>query len=183
MSMIEATTASPPPSLAAEAPATGADVSANAGDAANAAGDTARPSAEVRISLSGSALASGHATGKAAAKDSDIDNSNLPDTVKKLVKRLRELREKLEQKVQELQALSNSKTGNAEQRRMRIEALRTEVGALTSAMNSVSADLAEATRKFSSDQKAAVAGLIMGCAQFLVVEADVEVHGVGPQVA
>lgn len=162
MSLIEATTASQPPSLATETPATGANASANTVGTANTASDAAQPSADVRISMSGSTLATGRATDKAAARDSDIDNSNLPDTVKKLIKRLRELREKLEQKVQELQELSNSKTGNAEQRRMRIEALRTEVGALTSAMNSVSADLAEATRKFSSDQKTAVAGLIMG---------------------
>lgn len=112
--------------------------------------------------MSGSALASGHAAGKSATRDSDIDDSSLPDNVKKLVKRLRELREKLEQKVRELQELSDSTTGNAEQRRMRIEALRAEVGALTAAMNSVSADLAQATRKFSSDEKAVVAGLIMG---------------------
>ena len=167
MSMIEATTASPPASLSTEAPATAANLSAEAANAVNAASDTpgiatTEPSADVRISMSGSALASGRSTKQAAAKDSDIDDSNLPDNVKKLVKRLRELRQKLEQKAQELQELSNSTAGNPEQRRMRIEALRTEVGALTSAMNSVGADLAQATRKFSRDEKAVVAGLIMG---------------------
>jgi len=170
MSMIGATTASPPASLSMAATATAQDLSADSADstdAANAASNmpgsvTAQPSADVRISMSGSALASGRGADKAAARDSDIENSKLPDNVKKLVKRLRELREKLEQKAQELQELSNSTTGNAEQRRMRIEALRAEVGALTSAMNSVSADLAQATRKFNSDEKAALAGLIMG---------------------
>ncbi len=112
--------------------------------------------------MSGSALAAGRTERQASTKDSDIDNSSLPDTIKKLIKRLRELREKLEQKVQELQALSNSTAGNPEQRSMRIDALRTEVGALTAAMGSVSADLAQATRKFSSDEKMLVASLIMG---------------------
>lgn len=167
MSMIEATTASPPATLSMEATATAEDLSSDPTNAAKEAGNTtgsatAQPSADVRISMSGSALASGHAAGKSATRDSDIDDSSLPDNVKKLVKRLRELREKLEQKVRELQELSDSTTGNAEQRRMRIEALRAEVGALTAAMNSVSADLAQATRKFSSDEKAVVAGLIMG---------------------
>ncbi len=166
MSMIEATTASAPATLSMDAPAM-AEVSTEPVSATGAAADTpgiakAGPSADVRISMSGSALASERTAKQAAAKDSDIDNSNLPDNVKTLIKRLRELREKLEQKVQELQELSNSTAGNPEQRRMRIEALRTEVGALTSAMNSVSADLAQATRKFTSDQKTVVAGLIMG---------------------
>ncbi len=112
--------------------------------------------------MSGSTLAAGRAGKQASAKDSDIDNSSLPENIKKMIKRLRELREKLEQKVQELQALSHSTAGNPEQRRMRIEALRTEVGALTATMSSVSADLAQATRKFSSDEKMLVASLIMG---------------------
>lgn len=157
MSMIEAATASPPVTFSSETPAMAPDAAADTPDIA-----TARPSADVRISMSGSTLGSGRAAKEAAAKDSDIDNSNLPDNVKKLVKRLRELREKLEQKVQELQELSNSTAGNPEQRRMRIEALRTEVGTLTATMARVSADLAEATRKFSSDQKTLVTSLIMG---------------------
>jgi hypothetical protein len=167
MSMIEATPASPLACLPADPLATAPDVTTNDANAASAAADRpgitpARPSIDVHISMSGSALASGRAAKQTSARDSDIDNSNLPDNVKKLVKRLRELREKLEQKAQELQELSHGTTGNPEQRRMRIEALRAEIGALTAAMNSVGAALAEATRKFSSDEKALVAGLIMG---------------------
>ncbi|WER48747.1 hypothetical protein CupriaWKF_28730 [Cupriavidus sp. WKF15] len=157
MSLIESATASPPVPSSADTPAMAADAAADTPGSA-----TARPGADVRISMPGSILGSGRAAKEAAAKDSEIDNSNLPDNVKKLVKRLRELREKLEQKVQELQELSNSTTGNPEQRRMCIEALRTEVDGLTAAMASVSADLAEATRKFSRDQKTLVASLIMG---------------------
>ena len=163
MSLIEATAASPLIPLPPDPAAASADDMSAAPDAANMPGITAtRPSTEVRISMPGSALASTRSAKEAAAKNSDIDNSNLPDNVKKLIKRLRELREKLEQKVQELQELSNSTTGNPEQRRMRIDALRTEVGSLTAVMSSVSADLAEATRKFTSDEKKLVGMLVMG---------------------
>jgi hypothetical protein len=156
--MIEATAAVPLPQL----PRAAADPAA-AGASADATGiGTSRTGTDVRISMSGSTLAAGRAGKQASAKDSDIDNSSLPENIKKMIKRLRELREKLEQKVQELQALSHSTAGNPEQRRMRIEALRTEVGALTATMSSVSADLAQATRKFSSDEKMLVASLIMG---------------------
>ncbi|CAG9167801.1 hypothetical protein LMG23992_00917 [Cupriavidus laharis] len=164
MSRIEATAASQLAPLTQDSgAAAAADVTGNADATANAPGIAVKqPGTDVRISMSGSALASRGTAKEASTKDSDIDNSNLPDNVKKLIKRLRELREKLEQKVQELQELSNSTAGSPEQRRMRIEALRSEVGALTAAMNSVSADLAQATRKFTSDEKKLVGSLIMG---------------------
>lgn len=49
--------------------------------------------------------------------------------------------QKLEQKARELQELSHSTTGTPEQRRLRMDALRTEIGVLTAAMDSVGAEL------------------------------------------
>ena len=167
MSKIEATTASqyvPLPQDPAGPPADlGSDGTSRA---TGAAGDTpgiatSRPSTEVRISMSASTLGARRTAKEAAPKDSDIDNSNLPDNVKNLLKRMRELREKLEEKVQQLQELSHSTEGTPEQRRMRIEALNSEVSALTAAMSKLSADLAQATRKFTSDQKLLVGSLVM----------------------
>lgn len=166
MSTIEATAASPLVPLTQDAalPASADDVAAaTSSDATDMPGIVAaRPSTDVHISMSGSALSATRSTKEAASKDSDIDNSNLPDNVKKLIKRMRELREKLEQKAQELQELSHSTAGSPEQRRMRIEALRAEVGALTAAMSKVGADLAQATRQFTSDEQKLVGSLVMG---------------------
>ncbi|WP_011300626.1 hypothetical protein [Cupriavidus necator] len=166
MSTIEATAASPliPLTQDAALPASADDVAAaTSSDATGMPGiAAARPSSEVHISMSGNALSGTRGAKETASKDSDIDNSNLPDNVKKLIKRMRELREKLEQKAQELQELSHSTAGSPEQRRMRMEALRAEVGALTAAMNKVGADLAQATRKFTSDEKKVVGSLVMG---------------------
>lgn len=86
-----------PNSTLATAAVTPVDVSESG--AAPAAGAPAEPGLKVTLS------AEGLMRSKTESKNSDIDESGLPDTVKQLLKMIRELKAQLAEKMAELQAL------------------------------------------------------------------------------
>lgn len=143
-------------STLATAAVTPVDVSESG--AAPAAGAPAEPGLKVTLS------AEGLMRSKAESKNSDIDESGLPDTVKQLLKMIRELKAQLAEKMAELQALMAQSDMDDETRQARAQALQTEVGSISGALTTATAELARVMRdqKLSTEQSAAVGSLLNG---------------------
>lgn len=126
--------------------------------AAPAAGAPAEPGLKVTLS------AEGLMRSKTESKNSDIDESGLPDTVKQLLKMIRELKAQLAEKMTELQALMAQSDMDDETRQARAQALQTEVGSISGALTTATAELARVMRdqKLSTEQSAAVGSLLNG---------------------
>ncbi|UUD64767.1 hypothetical protein D16iCDA_03460 [Pseudomonas seleniipraecipitans] len=141
-------------STLATAAVTPVDVSESG--AAPAAGAPAEPGLKVTLS------AEGLMRSKTESKNSDIDESGLPDTVKQLLKMIRELKAQLAEKMAELQALMAQSDMDDETRQARAQALQTEVGSISGALTTATAELARVMRdqKLSTEQSAAVGSLL-----------------------
>ena len=158
-------------SVPAVAPvAAGADAGRSGGGAAlgesGEQAETARP-AGVHVDLSsiGKAMAS-HTVRRQARRNDDIDQTDLPDEIKTLLKRVREIREQLQQKQAELREAMNDTRMRPEQRKMRVAMLQSEIMALSAALiltsNALSrlmSDLKGARRL--TDEQAMLAGQLM----------------------
>ncbi|AJG22925.1 hypothetical protein [Cupriavidus basilensis] len=120
-----------------------------------------KPSDGIHVDLSpaGRTLA---ASKPASGRNSDIDNSNLPDTAKNLLKRIRELREELARKQQELQAVASAQNLTADQKQVRLAALNQAMSSLSGAIASTTAALAKSMEKASPEQQMSAAALAMG---------------------
>ena len=119
----------------------------------------AKPAEEgVKVSISSVGLA----RSEASAKNSDIDESDLPSTVKQLLKLIRELKAQLAEKMAQLQALMAQQDLDAETRQMRAQALQTEVSSLSGALSSANAQLVKVMREegLSAEQGATLASLM-----------------------
>nr|WP_288466847.1 hypothetical protein [uncultured Pseudomonas sp.] len=132
--------------------------------------DTAEPSATasaeeksaepgVKVSLSAVGLARSK---EAENKNADIDESNLPDEIKQLLKMIRELKVQLAQKMAELQALMAQGDMEDDAQQAKVRALQTEVGSISSALSSANAQLVKVMRdqKLTSEQSASVGALL-----------------------
>lgn len=100
---------------------------------------------------------------QAAAKNDDIDESNLPDSIKEILKTIRALKQQIAEKKAELEALMADPGLDADTRRMRAEALQMELSSLQSALSAASANLLKVMREsaLSSEQMQAAASLAM----------------------
>lgn len=115
----------------------------------------------VRVSLSS---VSRIMSAKAQEKDkNDIDESDLPSTVRELLKMIRELKAQIAEKQAELQALMTDAEMDPEAKRLKIEALRTELSTLNGALSSASATLTKVMREsgLSKEQMQQVATLLV----------------------
>lgn len=116
----------------------------------------------VLVSLSS---ASRNMSAKAQEKDKnkDIDESDLPSTVRELLKMIRELKAQIAEKQAELQALMTDAEMDPEAKRLKIEALRTELSTLNGALSSASATLTKVMREsgLSKEQMQQVATLLV----------------------
>ncbi|WP_256205937.1 MULTISPECIES: hypothetical protein [unclassified Pseudomonas] len=99
---------------------------------------------------------------EAENKNADIDESNLPDEIKQLLKMIRELKAQLAQKMAELQALMAQGDMEDDAQQAKVRALQTEVGSISSALSSANAQLVKVMRdqKLTSEQSATVASLM-----------------------
>lgn len=68
---------------------------------------------------------------KKAERDKDIDESDLPDSVKQSIKAIRDKQEELEKKQQELQQLMSNSSMPPEEKQEKVEALQAEVSSLS----------------------------------------------------
>jgi hypothetical protein len=108
----------------------------------------------LRVSLS----ELGQARSAAAQKNRDIDESSLPDTVKQILKMIRELKAQIEaKKVMRDQSL------DPDSRRLKVEALQSELAMLQGALSSAQATLVKIMREqgLSGEQMQEVSTLLM----------------------
>ncbi|MBE7373918.1 hypothetical protein [Pseudomonas lopnurensis] len=78
---------------------------------------------------------------KAGEKNRDIDESGLPDSIKQLLKMIRELKAQIAAKEAELKALMADRNLDPEARRLKVEALQSELAMLNGAWASANASL------------------------------------------
>lgn len=100
---------------------------------------------------------------RSSAKNDDIDESDLPDNIKEILKLIRALRQQIAAKQAELQALMAEQGLGPEMRQMRAEALRSELASLQGALSTAQASLAQALqdRRLSDGQRMQAASLAM----------------------
>jgi len=127
--------------------------------AAAAPAEEAGTAPGVKVSLSEVGLARSR---EAENNNADIDESNLPDEVKQLLKMIRELKAQLAEKMAELQALMAQADMDDDAQQARVRALQTEVGSIGGALSTANAQLAQVMRdqKLSSEQGATVGALL-----------------------
>lgn len=117
----------------------------------------------IEISQKGRTLSASHSkqTDKAKAND-EIDDSGLPDTIKGMLKQLRELNEQLATQKEQLQAILAKQDIPPQERQARLAqvqgTINTLTGALSSVMNSLNKQMSE--QDLSSEQRAKIASLI-----------------------
>ncbi|UUY07239.1 hypothetical protein LRS11_15565 [Pseudomonas sp. J452] len=101
---------------------------------------------------------------RSSTKNADIDESNLPDSVKELLRLIRALKQQIAEKQAELEALMAEPGLAPEIRQLRVEALRSELASLQGALSSASANLLKAMREagLSDEQMQTAAGLALG---------------------
>ncbi len=110
----------------------------------------------IRISLSELGKA------RAAQKNDDIDQSNLPDGIKELLKLIRALKAQIAERQAELEAIAADQNLNEETRLQRLEALRGELASLQGALSSANLNLAKAIREAGlSDEQSLEVGKLL----------------------
>ena len=99
----------------------------------------------------------------AAAKNNDIDEADLPDNIKEILKMIRELRQQIAEKQAELQALMAESGMDPEAKQMRLDMLRGELASLQGALSTAQASLVEALKdkRLSDDQRMQATSLAM----------------------
>lgn len=115
---------------------------------------------EIHVDLSEAAKM--RSKGGAMISNQDIDESDLPDMIKQLLKKLREIKQKLMAKITELQKVMNDTQLRADLRKQRVQMLQTEIMSLEGAYMKVAGDLADAVKTLSSDQQMQASALMMG---------------------
>lgn len=79
-------------------------------------------------------------------KNQDIDDSNLPDLIKQMLKLIRDLKQQIDQKMVELQAVTGDKGMTPDEQQVRMQALQSELATLNGALSSAYGSLATAMR-------------------------------------
>lgn len=119
-----------------------------------------KPAARINVDLSsaGRNLSAGK---QQQSKNADIDDSDLPDTIKQTLKLIREIRAKLEKKLQELQETMADQRLTTEQRKARIMAIQSEVSTLSGALTAASATLVQLMNDSNlSDEQKITTGML-----------------------
>lgn len=100
---------------------------------------------------------------KAEGKNQDIDESGLPESIRQLLKMIRELKAQIAAKQAELKALMADQGLDPEARRQQVEALQSELATLNGALASANANLIKLMRelKLSDEQMQQSAMLAM----------------------
>lgn len=114
---------------------------------------------DIRVSLS----ELGQARSASDKKNRDIDEADLPEQIKDILKMIRELKAQIAQKKAELEALMADQNLDADTRRMKAEAIQSELASLNGALVSANANLIKAMREqgLSSEQMQTAASLAM----------------------
>ncbi|HUH86671.1 MAG TPA: hypothetical protein VL003_01290 [Pusillimonas sp.] len=121
-----------------------------------------RKSVFVDLSGAGKVMAMGVGPAGRAKSNADIDESDLPDSVKALLKRIRELREELRERQAELRdAMADTKM-RPDQRKTKVALLQAQIMALSAALVGASTALGKLTRELKLSQEQSMdAGRLM----------------------
>ncbi|MEO1818992.1 hypothetical protein [Pseudomonas sp.] len=92
----------------------------------------------------------------------DIDDSDLPQLIKRLLKQIRELKQQIAELQQQMAELARQQGLTDEERATRLDALRTELTSLSSALTSAYSALAKAMKQqnLSDEQRTSVLQLM-----------------------
>lgn len=92
---------------------------------------------------------------RATTKHDDIEEADLPDSIKEILKLIRALRQQIAEKQAALQALMAEPEMDPQLKQMSVEALRGELSALQGALSTAQASLVEALKdgRLSDDQR------------------------------
>ncbi len=99
-----------------------------------------------------------------ASRNDDIDKSDLPDTIKDILKMIRALRQQIAEQMAKLQAIMADASLSPDSRAAQTQALQLQVSTLNGALSSASSSLLKAMQDAGLDdeQMQAVATLSMG---------------------
>lgn len=104
----------------------------------------------------GIASASEKAGNTQEAKNTKIDESDLPQEIKELLKRIVEYREKLKEKEQELEEVMRDQSLNDEQRQAKLDALQQEISSLNNSLQEAMSQLSKLVTQLDLDDDAVV---------------------------
>lgn len=104
----------------------------------------------------GIASASEKAGNSQEAKNTKIDESDLPQEIKELLKRVAEYREKLREKEQELEEVMRDQSLNDEQRQAKLDALQQEISSLNNSLQEAMSQLSKLVTQMDLDDGAVV---------------------------
>ena len=104
----------------------------------------------------GIASASEKAGNTQEAKNTNIDESDLPPEIKELLKRIVEYREKLKEKEQELEEVMRDQSLNDEQRQAKLDALQQEISSLNNSLQEAMSQLSKLVTQLDLDDDAVV---------------------------
>lgn len=126
---------------------------------------TSHPSEDVRVNLSAQAhsLFASQKT-KTQGQDQDIENSDLPDTLKQILRQIRELKRQIAEQKAELQRELNRPIANeadADQQEIKLSGLQHQILALTGALVEAVSALGEAMRKNNLTQEQATQVMVL----------------------
>lgn len=119
---------------------------------------------EVREGLRVSLSEIGKSMSASSEKNRDIDDSDLPQAIKDLLKMIRELRAQIAEKQTQIDAIMSDRSLDEETRRLKPEALQSELASLNSALTAANANLIKLMREndLSDAQMQTAATLAMG---------------------
>ena len=111
----------------------------------------------VKVSLSGRAERA-----QQSRNTQDIDDSDLPQLIKQLLKQIRELKQQIAELQQQMAELARQQGLTDEERATRLDAMRTELTSLSSALTSAYSALAKAMKQqdLSDEQRTSVLQLM-----------------------
>lgn len=123
--------------------------------------ETAAPGKEtkgIQVDLS----SAGKAAASSSSKNSDIEQSGLPESVQKILKAIRELQKKIAETLDKIQEVLNDKTLSYDERQTRATALQTVLGMLQRQVSNSTADMANLMNQMhASDADKVKAGILV----------------------
>lgn len=104
----------------------------------------------------------GKAAASSSSKNSDIEQSGLPESVQKILKAIRELQKKIAETLDKIQEVLNDKTLSYDERQTRATALQTVLGMLQRQVSNSTADMANLMNQMqASDADKVKAGILV----------------------
>ncbi|RMQ41659.1 hypothetical protein ALQ04_00525 [Pseudomonas cichorii] len=123
--------------------------------------ETAEPARQVKgieVELS----SAGKAAASSSSRNSDIEQSGLPESVQKILKAVRELQRKIQETLEKIQDVLKDRSLSHEERQTRATALQTVLGMLQRQVSNSTADMANLMNQMqASDADKVKAGILV----------------------